>query len=268
MSNENERQEYVLNENGIIFVGNARYIEARGWYYGQVSHKEFVWTLILSPTAFILSLFAVYLIIAPTWVALLGFAHSVSHCPYHLWTGISQKGGTAIKSPFILLVKPSIFLKMYLIWPQFQDLLNICLTMLDLSLYYRQDPAMDVSRRGDPKYLGRVISSMVRNGKLNPNPTGVSRKHQWGSAKSNKWATYRAVRQFTLCLLPTGLSLDQWKWQRQWSAPGEVAREFPLAWEPLQVGWQRGDPQEMAPGQLQTCAVRPVLGFCRCHVHR
>lgn len=44
MSNENERQEYVLNENGIIFVGNARYIEARGWFYGQVSHKEFVWT--------------------------------------------------------------------------------------------------------------------------------------------------------------------------------------------------------------------------------
>lgn len=35
--------------------------------------------------------------------------------------------------------------------------------MLDLSLYYRQDPAVDVSRRGDPKYVGRVISSMVRN---------------------------------------------------------------------------------------------------------
>lgn len=42
MDNENERQEYVLNENGIIFVGNAKYIEARGWYYGQVSHKEFI----------------------------------------------------------------------------------------------------------------------------------------------------------------------------------------------------------------------------------
>uniref|UniRef100_A0A663E773 protein-glutamine gamma-glutamyltransferase n=1 Tax=Aquila chrysaetos chrysaetos TaxID=223781 RepID=A0A663E773_AQUCH len=77
MANENERQEYVLNENGIIFVGNAKYIEARGWYYGQ-----------------------------------------------------------------------------------FQDhLLNICLTMLDLSLYYRQDPAIDVSRRGDPKYVGRVITT-------------------------------------------------------------------------------------------------------------
>lgn len=71
MSNENERQEYVLNENGIIFVGNARYIEARGWFYGQVNHKEFVWTFILSSTAFILSLFAVYIITAETWVALL-----------------------------------------------------------------------------------------------------------------------------------------------------------------------------------------------------
>lgn len=52
MANENERQEYVLNENGIIFVGNAKYIEARGWYYGQVSCKEFIWALILSPVAF------------------------------------------------------------------------------------------------------------------------------------------------------------------------------------------------------------------------
>lgn len=39
MADESERQEYVLNENGIIFVGNANYIEARGWYYGQVSVK-------------------------------------------------------------------------------------------------------------------------------------------------------------------------------------------------------------------------------------
>lgn len=37
MANEAERQEYVLNENGIIFVGNAKYIEARGWYFGQVA---------------------------------------------------------------------------------------------------------------------------------------------------------------------------------------------------------------------------------------
>jgi len=52
MANENERQEYVLNENGIIFVGNAKYIEARGWYYGQVCHNKFIRALILPPTAF------------------------------------------------------------------------------------------------------------------------------------------------------------------------------------------------------------------------
>ncbi|XP_025904103.1 protein-glutamine gamma-glutamyltransferase 6-like [Nothoprocta perdicaria] len=101
MANENERQEYVLNENGIIFVGNAKYIEARGWYYGQ-----------------------------------------------------------------------------------FQDpLLNICLTMLDLSLYYRQDPATDVSRRGDPKYVGRVISSMI-NG--NDNDNGVLLGKWQGSFHSHE----------------------------------------------------------------------------------
>lgn len=64
-------------------------------------------------------------------------------------------------------VSVTIFLKISLTLSQFQDkLLNTCLTMLDLSLYYRQDPAVDVSRRGDPKYVGRVISSMVRNRQL------------------------------------------------------------------------------------------------------
>uniref|UniRef100_A0A452IEZ7 protein-glutamine gamma-glutamyltransferase n=1 Tax=Gopherus agassizii TaxID=38772 RepID=A0A452IEZ7_9SAUR len=88
IANEDARQEYVLDENGIIFIGNANYIEARGWYYGQFQ----------------------------------------------------------------------------------DDILNICLTMLDLSLYRRQDPVTDMFRRGDPKYVGRVISSMI-NG--NDNDNGV-----------------------------------------------------------------------------------------------
>lgn len=34
------------------------------------------------------------------------------------------------------------------------------------------------------------------------------------------------------------------------------------------MGWQRGNPPEMASGQLQACSVRPVLGFCRRDVYR
>ncbi|EMP28270.1 Protein-glutamine gamma-glutamyltransferase E [Chelonia mydas] len=53
----------------------------------------------------------------------------------------------------------------------FQDgILNTCLTMLDLSLYCRQDPVTDAFHRGDPRYVGRVISSMI-NG--NDNDNGV-----------------------------------------------------------------------------------------------
>ncbi|NXN50715.1 TGM3 glutamyltransferase, partial [Rynchops niger] len=45
---------------------------------------------------------------------------------------------------------------------QFQgDILDICLSMLDRSLSYRQDPITDLSHRNDPKYLGRVLSAMV-----------------------------------------------------------------------------------------------------------
>ncbi|KAJ7403560.1 Protein-glutamine gamma-glutamyltransferase E [Pitangus sulphuratus] len=45
---------------------------------------------------------------------------------------------------------------------QFQgDILDICLSIMDRSLYYRQDPVTDVSHRHDPRYLGRVLSAMV-----------------------------------------------------------------------------------------------------------
>lgn len=75
MANENERQEYVLNENGIIFVGNAKYIEARGWYYGQVSCKELIRTRILSPISFSLTavcLFDKYTYVYGNWTNLVG----------------------------------------------------------------------------------------------------------------------------------------------------------------------------------------------------
>ncbi|XP_063003597.1 protein-glutamine gamma-glutamyltransferase E-like [Elgaria multicarinata webbii] len=88
IANEADRQEYILNENGIIFVGNANYIQARGWYFGQFQ----------------------------------------------------------------------------------ENILNLCLLLLDLSLYHRQDPAGDTSRRSDPRYVGRVVSSMI-NG--NDNDNGV-----------------------------------------------------------------------------------------------
>ncbi|XP_005874795.1 PREDICTED: protein-glutamine gamma-glutamyltransferase E [Myotis brandtii] len=43
------------------------------------------------------------------------------------------------------------------------DILNICLAILDSSLNFRRDPAHDVARRGDPKYVGRVLSAMVNS---------------------------------------------------------------------------------------------------------
>ncbi|XP_075577065.1 protein-glutamine gamma-glutamyltransferase E [Pelecanus crispus] len=79
MPNKAECEEYVLEEFGIIFVGNKNHINSFGWNFGQFQG----------------------------------------------------------------------------------DILNICLSMMDRSLNYRQDPATDVSHRNDPKYLGRVLSAMV-----------------------------------------------------------------------------------------------------------
>ncbi|XP_006874909.1 PREDICTED: protein-glutamine gamma-glutamyltransferase E [Chrysochloris asiatica] len=57
-----------------------------------------------------------------------------------------------------------------------QDILNICLTVLDRSLNFRRDAATDVARRNDPKYVGRVLSAMVNgnddNGVLAGNWSG------------------------------------------------------------------------------------------------
>lgn len=46
-----------------------------------------------------------------------------------------------------------------------EDILNISLSILDRSLNFRRDPATDVARRNDPKYVCRVLSAMVSNRK-------------------------------------------------------------------------------------------------------
>ncbi|XP_044118138.1 protein-glutamine gamma-glutamyltransferase 6 [Neovison vison] len=81
LDSEEERQEYVLNDSGIIFRGVEKHIRAQGWNYGQFE----------------------------------------------------------------------------------EDILNICLSILDRSPLHQNDPATDVSRRHDPIYVSRVISAMVNS---------------------------------------------------------------------------------------------------------
>lgn len=40
MVNEKERQEYVLNDSGIIFQGKEKYIQQEAWNYGQVCKEN------------------------------------------------------------------------------------------------------------------------------------------------------------------------------------------------------------------------------------
>lgn len=45
---------------------------------------------------------------------------------------------------------------------QFEDnMVDICLKLLDMSHRHLEDPAEDVSARRDPSYVGRVVSAMV-----------------------------------------------------------------------------------------------------------
>nr|KAF6472717.1 transglutaminase 6 [Molossus molossus] len=86
LASEEERQEYVLNDSGIIFRGVEKRIRAQGWNFGQP------------------------------------------------------------------------------LWGQFEeDILHICLSILDRSPSHQNDPATDVSCRHDPIYVTRVISAMVNS---------------------------------------------------------------------------------------------------------
>ncbi|XP_006874926.1 PREDICTED: protein-glutamine gamma-glutamyltransferase 6 [Chrysochloris asiatica] len=81
LAEEDERQEYVLNDSGVIFRGVEKHIRAQGWNYGQFE----------------------------------------------------------------------------------EDILNICLSILDRSPSHLDNPATDVSHRHDPIYITRVISAMVNS---------------------------------------------------------------------------------------------------------
>ncbi|XP_053572579.1 protein-glutamine gamma-glutamyltransferase E-like [Bombina bombina] len=81
MANEDERREYVLNDHGIIYMGNEKYIANLAWNFGQFEN----------------------------------------------------------------------------------NILNICLDILDRSLGYRNDPIGDSAQRNNPIYVGRVISAMVNS---------------------------------------------------------------------------------------------------------
>ncbi|XP_014645617.1 PREDICTED: protein-glutamine gamma-glutamyltransferase E [Ceratotherium simum simum] len=94
MRNEAEREEYVQEDAGIIYVGSTNRISMIGWNFGQFE----------------------------------------------------------------------------------EDILNISLSVLDHSLNFRRDPATDVARRSDPKYVGRVLSAMINsnddNGVISGNWSG------------------------------------------------------------------------------------------------
>ncbi|XP_044309282.1 protein-glutamine gamma-glutamyltransferase E-like [Varanus komodoensis] len=71
-----------------------------------------------------------------------------------------------VKSDFGLIFKGVVDNIQALPWNygQFQeDILNICLSMLDQSIHYRYNPSSDVRQRKDPKYIARVLSATVND---------------------------------------------------------------------------------------------------------
>lgn len=40
MANEEERKEYILNDHGVVFMGNEKHVTGMGWNYGQVNSSD------------------------------------------------------------------------------------------------------------------------------------------------------------------------------------------------------------------------------------
>ncbi|KAM4622713.1 protein-glutamine gamma-glutamyltransferase E-like [Discoglossus pictus] len=81
MANEDQRREYVLNDHGIVYMGNEKHITNLAWNFGQFEN----------------------------------------------------------------------------------NILSICMDILDRSLNYRNDPIADCTQRNSPIYVGRVISAMINS---------------------------------------------------------------------------------------------------------
>ncbi|XP_075427317.1 protein-glutamine gamma-glutamyltransferase 5-like [Ascaphus truei] len=81
LHSEAERTEYVLNENGMVYMGTAQWITSRPWNFGQFD----------------------------------------------------------------------------------DDIIDICLRVLDRNVNYLQDPVRDYGRRNDPVYVSRVVSAMINS---------------------------------------------------------------------------------------------------------
>lgn len=48
MDDEREREEYVLNDIGVIFYGDATEVKSRSWSFGQVSRRADLGTVPMS----------------------------------------------------------------------------------------------------------------------------------------------------------------------------------------------------------------------------
>ncbi|CAH6787886.1 Tgm3 [Phodopus roborovskii] len=124
MSNNAEREEYVEEDSGIIYVGSTNRIGMVGWNFGQFE----------------------------------------------------------------------------------EDILSISLSILDRSLNFRRDPATDVARRNDPKYVCRVLSAMINgnddsgvlSGNWSGNYTGGLDPRTWNGSveilKNWKKSGFKPVR--------------------------------------------------------------------------
>ncbi|KAK1803514.1 hypothetical protein P4O66_020947, partial [Electrophorus voltai] len=85
--------------------------------------------------------------------------------------------------------------------PSFESgILNVCLKILNKSLQYKKDPDKDVSQRGDPMYVTRVLSAMI-----NSNDDSGVLAGKWGECYSGgvaptSWTgSVEILRQWSDC---------------------------------------------------------------------
>ena len=91
---------------------------------------------------------------------------------------------------------------------QFEDkMVDICLKLLDMNHKHKQDPAKDVSARGNPVYVGRLVSAMVGLG-----PGRAAGRRRW--AQTGESSCRSIVKTTTVSWRDSGVDRTWGGWSR------------------------------------------------------
>lgn len=159
--------------------------------------------------------------------------------------------------------------------------LEACMNLLQVSPQHQKNGTRDYLKRGDPVYVGRVVSAMVGHVfTMRESLTGLQCRcgrpvaARWSHGATRKHTRLKSREELREELHVTATSrlsrppgADQQR-RRQGRVKRELVQRFQAGGPPQRVDRQRGHLEDVGRHGPQSGQVRPVLGVRGGHVHR